>query len=248
MTQQQTPRGDPARDRADAPRARRDRRRAVAQGRREGAGPDQEGRGQQRVKAQTRCRSPRDRRRRSRLLLLAAFLTEALTAMALPRDRAPDEPDRPGRPRLVGRAEAHGQGVQGGQPDRLGGRADLLRRARDLPGADRAGLDPRAGRRVRDAAADRQPRQVAPGPAKEIFTSAIENLQGDQGAAGVLFIVGLLGALWSASGYVGGVHARVERDLRHRGGRPIWKTAAGARGASRWSCWCCWPSPRWPWC
>src|SRR5919112_1725954 len=32
---------------------------------------------------------------------------------------------------------------------------------------------------------------VAPGPAKEIFTSAIENLQGSQGAAGVLFIVGL---------------------------------------------------------
>ena len=32
---------------------------------------------------------------------------------------------------------------------------------------------------------------VAPGPAKEIFTSAIKNLQGDQGAAGVLFVVGL---------------------------------------------------------
>ena len=44
---------------------------------------------------------------------------------------------------------------------------------------------------------------VAPGPAKEIFTNAIKNLQGDQGAAGVLFVVGLLGALWSASGYVG---------------------------------------------
>src|ERR687893_1858875 len=42
---------------------------------------------------------------------------------------------------------------------------------------------------------------VAPGPAKEIFTSAIENLQGSQGAAGVFFVVGLLGALWSASGY-----------------------------------------------
>ena len=32
---------------------------------------------------------------------------------------------------------------------------------------------------------------VAPGPAKEIFTNAIKNLQGDQGAAGVLFVVGL---------------------------------------------------------
>src|SRR5215213_11006707 len=44
--------------------------------------------------------------------------------------------------------------------------------------------------------------QVAPGPAKDIFTSAIENLQKNQGAAGVLFVVGLAGALWSASGYV----------------------------------------------
>src|ERR671918_715777 len=44
--------------------------------------------------------------------------------------------------------------------------------------------------------------EVAPGPAKEIFTSAIENLQKDRGAAGVLFVVGLAGALWSASGYV----------------------------------------------
>ena len=71
---------------------------------------------------------------------------------------------------------------------------------------------------------------VAPGPAKEIFTSAIKNLQGDQGAAGVLFVVGLLGALWSASGYVGGVHARVERDLRHRGRPAGLEDAAGARG------------------
>ena len=43
---------------------------------------------------------------------------------------------------------------------------------------------------------------VAPGPANDILTSAIKNLQGDQGAAGVLFVVGLLAALWSASSYV----------------------------------------------
>src|SRR3954464_5873821 len=39
---------------------------------------------------------------------------------------------------------------------------------------------------------------VAPGPAKQIFPSAIQNLQKSQGAAGVLFIVGLATALWSA--------------------------------------------------
>src|SRR5215210_3977778 len=44
--------------------------------------------------------------------------------------------------------------------------------------------------------------KVAPGPAQDIFTSAIKNLQGSRGAAGFVFIVGLLAALWSASGYV----------------------------------------------
>jgi membrane protein len=44
--------------------------------------------------------------------------------------------------------------------------------------------------------------KVAPGPARQIFTSAITNLQHSQGAAGILFIVGIAGAVWSASGYV----------------------------------------------
>jgi membrane protein len=65
---------------------------------------------------------------------------------------------------------------------------------------------------------------VAPGPAKEIFTSAIENLQGDQGAAGVLFVVGLLGALWSASGYVAAFMRASNSIYDMEEGRPIWKT------------------------
>jgi membrane protein len=65
---------------------------------------------------------------------------------------------------------------------------------------------------------------VAPGPAKEIFTNAIENLQGSQGTAGVLFLVGLLTALWSASGYVAAFMraSNVIYDIEE--GRPIWKT------------------------
>jgi membrane protein len=65
---------------------------------------------------------------------------------------------------------------------------------------------------------------VAPGPAQEIFTNAIKNLQGSQGAAGVLFVVGLLGALWSASGYVGAFMraSNVIYDMPE--GRPVWKT------------------------
>ena len=66
--------------------------------------------------------------------------------------------------------------------------------------------------------------KVAPGPAKEIFTSAIEDLQGNQGAAGVLFIVGLLGALWSASGYVSAFMRASNAIYDMEEGRPIWKT------------------------
>jgi membrane protein len=65
---------------------------------------------------------------------------------------------------------------------------------------------------------------VAPGPAKDIFTSAIRNLQGDQGAAGVLFVVGLLAALWSASGYVAAFMRASNAIYDIEEGRPVWKT------------------------
>lgn len=65
---------------------------------------------------------------------------------------------------------------------------------------------------------------VAPGPAKDIFTNAIKNLQGDQGAAGVLFVVGLLGSLWSASGYVGAFMRASNAIYDIEEGRPVWKT------------------------
>jgi membrane protein len=67
--------------------------------------------------------------------------------------------------------------------------------------------------------------KVAPGPAQEIFTSAITNLQKSQGAAGVLFVVGLLGALWSASGYVAAFMRASNAIYDVEEGRPIWKTA-----------------------
>jgi membrane protein len=64
----------------------------------------------------------------------------------------------------------------------------------------------------------------APGPAKEILTNAIKNLEGDQGAAGVLFVVGLLAALWSASGYVAAFMRASNAIYDIEEGRPIWKT------------------------
>jgi membrane protein len=66
---------------------------------------------------------------------------------------------------------------------------------------------------------------VAPGPAKEIFTSTIQNLQKSQGAAGVLFIVGIAGALWSASGYIAAFMRASNSIYDIEEGRPIWKTA-----------------------
>jgi membrane protein len=65
--------------------------------------------------------------------------------------------------------------------------------------------------------------KVAPGPAKTIFTSAIENLNKSQGAAGIIFIAGILGALWSASGYVSGFMWASNRIYDVEEGRPVWK-------------------------
>jgi membrane protein len=66
--------------------------------------------------------------------------------------------------------------------------------------------------------------KVAPGPAQDIFTSAIKNLQGSGGAAGIFFVIGLAGALWSASGYVAAFMRASNRIYDIEEGRPVWKT------------------------
>jgi membrane protein len=65
---------------------------------------------------------------------------------------------------------------------------------------------------------------VAPGPAKDIFTSAIQNVQNSSGTAGIIFIVGLALALWSASGYVAAFMRASNAIYDIEEGRPIWKT------------------------
>jgi membrane protein len=65
---------------------------------------------------------------------------------------------------------------------------------------------------------------VAPGPAKDIFTSAIQNLQGSRGSAGLVFVVGLLVAIWSASGYIAAFMRASNAIYDIEEGRPIWKT------------------------
>jgi membrane protein len=66
--------------------------------------------------------------------------------------------------------------------------------------------------------------KVAPGPAKDIFTSAIENIEGSKGAAGVFFVIGLLAALWSASGYIAAFMRASNAIYDIEEGRPLWKT------------------------
>ncbi|MDP9403602.1 MAG: YihY/virulence factor BrkB family protein [Actinomycetota bacterium] len=65
--------------------------------------------------------------------------------------------------------------------------------------------------------------KVAPGAAKDIFTTAVQNLQKSRGAGGILFIVGLAGALWSASGYVAAFMRASNAIYEVEEGRPIWK-------------------------
>jgi membrane protein len=67
--------------------------------------------------------------------------------------------------------------------------------------------------------------KVAPGPAQDIFTSAIKNLQKDQGAAGIAAIISIALALWSASGYVAAFMRASNSIYDIEEGRPIWKTA-----------------------
>jgi membrane protein len=64
---------------------------------------------------------------------------------------------------------------------------------------------------------------LAPGPARDVVTNAIRNLQNAGGAAGFAFVVGLAGALWSASGYVGGFIKASNIIYEVEEGRPFWK-------------------------
>ncbi len=66
--------------------------------------------------------------------------------------------------------------------------------------------------------------KLAPGPAHQIFANAIHGLQSSRGAAGVLFIVGIVGAIWSASGYVAAFMRASNVVYEVKEGRPIYKT------------------------
>ena len=64
----------------------------------------------------------------------------------------------------------------------------------------------------------------APGPAHQILQNALDGLTQSRGGAGILLVVGLGGALWSASGYIGAFirASNIIWDVEE--GRPIWRT------------------------
>jgi membrane protein len=66
--------------------------------------------------------------------------------------------------------------------------------------------------------------QVAPGSVNQILATAIKNLQATRGSAGVLALVGLAVALWSASGYIAAFMRASNAIYDVPEGRPIWKT------------------------
>ncbi len=64
--------------------------------------------------------------------------------------------------------------------------------------------------------------QMAPGPARDILTSALQNVQGGSGGAGIAFIIGLAAAVWAASKYINGFMDASNSVWDAPEGRPIW--------------------------
>jgi membrane protein len=65
--------------------------------------------------------------------------------------------------------------------------------------------------------------KLAPGSARDVITNAVTQLQSSGGTSSVVAVVGLLGALWSASGYIAAFirASNVVYDVPE--GRPAWK-------------------------
>ncbi|MFD0690071.1 YihY/virulence factor BrkB family protein [Actinomadura fibrosa] len=65
---------------------------------------------------------------------------------------------------------------------------------------------------------------LAPGAVKDLLISSLNELQRSRGGAGLVALIGLATAVWSASGYVGAFMraSNVVYDIPE--GRPIWKT------------------------
>jgi membrane protein len=78
------------------------------------------------------------------------------------------------------------------------------------------------GRRATDGILD-DTEDLAPGPARDILHDAVVQLGDSGGTGGVLAVLGLLFALWSASGYVAAFIRASNAVYDLPEGRPVWK-------------------------
>jgi membrane protein len=67
-------------------------------------------------------------------------------------------------------------------------------------------------------------KKLVPGTAGDMVGNIIQNVQSAPRASGILAIVGLVGALWSASGYISAFMRATNAIYDVPEGRPIWKT------------------------
>ena len=65
--------------------------------------------------------------------------------------------------------------------------------------------------------------QLGPSTAAETFKGPIESITSNRGAAGLVFVVGVVAALWSASGYVSAFADACNTIYEVKEGRPFWK-------------------------
>ena len=66
--------------------------------------------------------------------------------------------------------------------------------------------------------------EFAPGPANKILSNTLHGLTESRGGAGILFIVGIAGAIWSASSYIGAFIRASNAIWDVEEGRPFTKT------------------------
>lgn len=65
--------------------------------------------------------------------------------------------------------------------------------------------------------------ELAPASAAEALSGPIDSITSNPSAAGVALIIGLVGALWGASGYIGAFGRASNAIYETREGRPFWK-------------------------
>ncbi|HEX2313582.1 MAG TPA: YihY/virulence factor BrkB family protein [Thermomonospora sp.] len=65
---------------------------------------------------------------------------------------------------------------------------------------------------------------LAPGAVRDVLANALTELQRNRGGAGIIALIGLAAALWSASGYVAAFMRASNAVYDVPEGRPIWKT------------------------